>query len=562
MVVRTGLAALATLLVLPAGSYGGIRGASIPRPCSPRDGPASQPVALPGVFGCQAAALASAARARLSASDGNGYDNLGFAIASSSDGSIVAVGAPDHMVHGIATGAVYVFVKSASGWASATQTAELTASDGASGDTFGTSVAISSDGSTIVVGSPKHNLGGNIGQGAVYVFQRGPSGWATATQTAELSAVGGAAGDQLGDAVAISGTTIAAGADFRQVNSNLSQGAVYVFTETAANWSATSQAVLTASDGGAGDQIGAALAMSGGTIVAGAPYHDVGANANQGAAYVFEALPSGWTSGSQNAELTAPDGAADDSLGSAVAISGSTIVATAIGHKIGANDAQGAGYVYTQPAGGWASTNQAAELTASDGGDNDELGYSAAIQGSTVVLGAPYHDDPSGTAVGAAYLYAEPSAGWRASTETQQLLPGPNDAPGSGLGFGESAAIGGPVVAVGSSYNDPAHPGGTAYAFVNPPGYVNSVPTVSIKSPQNGADYAQGQVIHAQYSCAAAPPATLASCVGSVPDGALIDTTDPGSHTVSVTATDSNGVIVSQSVTYAVHAILPGRVRC
>lgn len=274
---------------------------------------------------------------------------------------------------------------------------------------------------------------------------------------------------------------------------------------------------------------------------------------------MFEALPSGWTSGSQNAELTAPDGAADDSLGSAVAISGSTIVATAIGHKIGANDAQGAGYVYTQPAGGWASTNQAAELTASDGGDNDELGYSAAIQGSTVVLGAPYHDDPSGTAVGAAYLYAEPSAGWRASTETQQLLPGPNDAPGSGLGFGESAAIGGPVVAVGSSYNDPAHPGGTAYAFVNPPGYVNSVPTVSIKSPQNGADYAQGQVIHAQYSCAAAPPATLASCVGSVPDGALIDTTDPGSHTVSVTATDSNGVIVSQSVTYAVHAILPGQ---
>src|SRR5579884_2381082 len=86
------------------------------------------------------------------------------------------------------------------------QAAELTASDGAAGDLMGESVAVS--GSTIVVGAPDHQVGANPQQGAVYVFTKPASGWANATQTAELTASDGAASDMLGFSVAISGQTI------------------------------------------------------------------------------------------------------------------------------------------------------------------------------------------------------------------------------------------------------------------------------------------------------------------------------------------------------------------
>ena len=137
-------------------------------------------------------------------------------------------------------------------------------------------------------------------------------------------------------------------------------------------------AELTASDGADGDQLGDSVAVSGSTIAVGAPQHTVGGVQGRGAVYVFSEPATGWQNAVQTAELTASDGATGDGLGYSVAISGSTIVAGAPDHGSG-----GTLYVFSQPGSGrWKSSSQTAELTASDGAAGDELGYSVAVSGT------------------------------------------------------------------------------------------------------------------------------------------------------------------------------------
>jgi hypothetical protein len=114
--------------------------------------------------------------------------------------------------------------------------------------------------------------------------------WVSTTQTAELTASNGQAGEELGDSVAVSGNTIVAGAPQVGVGSNSDVGAAYVYTEPAGGWVTTSAstAELTATDGDGSDNLGDSVAVSGSTIVAGAPRHDADSStANFGAAYVF-----------------------------------------------------------------------------------------------------------------------------------------------------------------------------------------------------------------------------------------------------------------------------------
>jgi FG-GAP repeat len=147
-------------------------------------------------------------------------------------GTIIAAGAPGATVNGNRhRGAVYVFTEPASGWADETQAAKLTATggaEGAEGGVLGDSVVVS--GTIIAAGAPGATVNGSTGQGAVYVFTEPASGWADETQAAKLTATHGGAFDELGRSVAVSGTTIAAGAPGATVNGNYGQGAVYLFT--------------------------------------------------------------------------------------------------------------------------------------------------------------------------------------------------------------------------------------------------------------------------------------------------------------------------------------------
>ncbi len=141
---------------------------------------------------------------------------------------------------------------------------------------------------------------------------------------------------------------------------------------------------LTASDGAANDELGASVAISGNTVVAGEPGCPSGCNF-VGAAYVFVQSGTGWANMTQTAKLTASDGVAGNALGFAVSISGETIVVGAHG----SNGGRGAAYVFVEPATGWANMTETAKLTASDSTANELVGRSVSISGNTVVAGAP-----------------------------------------------------------------------------------------------------------------------------------------------------------------------------
>src|SRR5262245_13692941 len=342
-------------------------------------------------------------QAKLTAFDGAEFDSLGTSAAIS--GRTIVVGAPSATVGSNSEqGAAYVFVEPSAGWADATQTAKVTASDGAAGDRFGSSVAIS--GNTIVVGAPDATVGGNAFRGAAYVFVRHGSRWTDRTQSAKLTASDGASFDLLGTSVAIAGHTLVVGVPGATVAGNASQGAAYVFVRPSAGWAnATQTAKLTASGGLPEDLLGSSVAINGGTIVAGAPSPPVTQNPHHGVVYVFVEPGSGWADATDTAKLTASDGADGDDYGFAVAISGTTIVVGAPDATVGANAEQGAAYVFVKPGSRWTDATQTAKLTASDGASVNLLGLSVAISGDTVVAGADLATVAANASQGAAYLF-------------------------------------------------------------------------------------------------------------------------------------------------------------
>jgi hypothetical protein len=102
----------------------------------------------------------------------------------------------------------------------------LIASDGAASDQFGESVAIS--GNTVLAGVPCKPFAGDVcGPGAAYVFVKPATGWASMSRTAKLIASDGTFQDQFGGSVGISGNTVVAGAPAP----NSFQGGAYVFVE-------------------------------------------------------------------------------------------------------------------------------------------------------------------------------------------------------------------------------------------------------------------------------------------------------------------------------------------
>ena len=409
-------------------------------------------------------------QAKLTASDGKADMNFGGAVAIAGD--TVVVSANDGPLGGNGgPGAVYVFTKPVSGWADMTQVAKLTPSDGAAGERFGSSVAISGD--TVVVGADEANLGSNsyhIQQGAAYVFTMPVTGWADMTQTAKLIASDYTDAAEFGTSVAISGNTIVVGAQQAMVGANEGQGAAYVFAMPNTGWAdATQTAKLSASDGAARnggweEYFGHAVAISGGTVVVGAYGDIIGGNDNQGAAYVFTEPVSGRADMTQTAKLTASDGAKYNDFGSAVSISGDTVVVGAYGAKVGNNSYQGAAYVFVAPVSGWADMTQTAKLTASDGAGYAQFGNAVSISGNMVVIGA--YDATVGAIdnEGAAYVFAEPGSGWANMTQTAKLTATDGD---GNTQFGFSVSISGSTVVVGanSAYVAGHSRQGAAYVF-------------------------------------------------------------------------------------------------
>jgi FG-GAP repeat len=388
--------------------------------------------ALPGTA---SASVAPSARLRAELSGSPGGGGVGGSVAIS--GATAVVGAPGTNVGGVVgAGAVYVFARSGTGVSATwTQQAELTAPDGARFDGFGQAVAIS--GSTVVVGAPEHNTG----IGAVYVFARSAGTW---SQQAELVGSDSTFGAYFGSSVAISGSTAVVGAvDIGGNGTPAGPGAAYVFVRSGPYWA--QHAELTASSVTGINFFGASVAISGATVLVGA----TGVYGDPGSAYVYVRSGTAWLgTWSQQAELTAGDGAANDQFGQPVAISGSTALVGAFEH----DSSTGAAYVFTQSGTAWP---QQAELTGGDGAANDEFGWSVALSGSTAVVGAYGHN----SSTGAAYVFKQSGTAWPQQAE----LTAGDGAAGDEFGYWAGTATA-TALAGAPAHNSNA---GAAYVFGN-----------------------------------------------------------------------------------------------
>ena len=306
-----------------------------------------------------------------------------------------------------------------------TQWQELTALDGAAGDEFGNPVSVSGD--TMVIGVPTKTVGSRAHQGVAYVFVLSGGVWSLQQ---ELTAFDGGADDYFGNSVSVDGDTVVIGASNKTIYSNFAQGAVYVFVRSGGIWSQEQELL---SDGSSSGYFGWSVSVSGDTAVIGT----IG-----GSAYVFVQSGGVWT---QQQELTPSGGDVDTWFGRSVSLSGDTAV-------IGA---RGAAYVFVQSGGVW---TQQQELTASDGAANDEFGYSVSVSGGTAMIGAPYRAINSNTQQGAAYVFVRSGAAW---IQQQELTA--SDGAG-GDWFGYSVSVSGDAAAIGAYGHNLSQ--GVAYVFV------------------------------------------------------------------------------------------------
>ena len=351
---------------------------------------------------------------KTAASDRATNDNFGYSVAISGDYAIVGADYEDEDAAGGSTlssaGSAYIFKRTGTTWA---QEAKIVASDRATGDFFGVSVAIS--GNYVVVGAnyeSENATGGNTlsGAGSAYIFKRTGTTWA---QEAKIVASDRARDDGFGGAVAINGDYVVVGAYQEDENatggSTLSAaGSAYIFKRTGTAWA--QEAKIVASDRAENDVFGFSVAISGDYVVVGAKYESEDAAGGStlsfaGSAYIFKRAGTAWA---QEAKIVASNRAESDYFGGSVAISGDYVVVGAY-NKTTSATSTGSAYVFKRTGTTWA---QQASIVASDRAANASFGYAVAISGDYAIVGAY-----AATGGGSAYIF-KPAPVWTGAVST------------------------------------------------------------------------------------------------------------------------------------------------
>jgi len=210
---------------------------------------------------------------------------------------------------------------------------------------------------------------------------------------------------------------------------------------------------IAASDGAAKDSFGAAVAISGDTTIVGAVFDD-DMGTDSGSAYVFVRNDDGtW---SQQAKLMSPDGEAGDLFGSAVAIFGDTALVGAPSAKDN-GVATGAVHVFVRNGENWAHQAKLVPMAAAA---DDQFGYALGLNGDTAIIGAPA-DDEAAPDAGAAYLYNRSGTMW---AEPAKVLA---KSGGEAAYFGASVAISKTTALVGAWDDGTAKNAGLVFVYVN-----------------------------------------------------------------------------------------------
>ena len=341
-------------------------------------------------------------------------------------------------------------------WSSASQQAKLVSSDIQSADELGYWCSISEDGNTAAVSAWSEDTGGS-NAGAVYVFTRSGTTW---SQQAKLQASDASSPARLGTSLDISsdGNTIAAGAQ-NAVSNPSRAGAVYIFTRSGTTWS--QQAKLTASDGAASDHLGWSTAISAdsNTVVSTAPGLDIGTDSSVGAIYVFTRSGTTWT---QSTKIANPvtGSFSGHRMTCGVDSDGDTII---MGCREGVSSGtlvSGTAYIFTRSGSTWSQQQQ---INASDAEAGDVFGEKVDIanDGNTVIVGAET-EDTGANGAGAAYIFTRSGTTW-----SQQQKIQASDAAGLDY-FGKDVALDktGNAAIVGALYEDvEGTNAGAAYIF-------------------------------------------------------------------------------------------------
>ena len=398
-----------------------------------------------------------------------GVVGYGIAVAMSTDGSTAVVGQLGDSTSTDVPGVAHIYTSDGANWA---QQAELTASDPSYDTLFGNAVAISADGDTVIVGDPGECGYGleNCEHGAAYVFTRSGSTW---TQQAELHG-----GPGFGGAVALSsdGNTALVGAGlsgyYGRFHAHGGNAPPTLFSRSGTTW--TQETTLNASNAsGPFDDFGYAVALSadGSTALIGDPTQDEDA----GAAYVFTGSGANWT---QQAELTGNGLATGSEFGASVALS-------ADGHTslIGAPSPDGgSAYLFGGSGSSWTQQSELtpddAEVKAFDGWFGDAVALDS--EGNVALVGAPWAEED----FGAVYAFAGEGSSWGQLGEFVLAKATPYDY------FGDAVALNGEGdVALIGRYDpgvdffrvpapSPRVPTGT-----KPPGTTSSNPSTSSTNP-------------------------------------------------------------------------------
>ncbi len=408
-------------------------------------------------------ALAGNAHATL-APDGllageSGAGRFGESVALSAGGDTALIGAPT--VDGEA-GTVRVFMRTGSTWTEQAELAPKSGEEIGNGE-LGSSVALSAEGSTAVIGDP----GDNGGAGAAWVFTRSEGG-AWTQQGGKLTGGEEEGEGRFGTSVALSAegnaAVIGAPGDAGKV------GAAWVFTLSGETWSQQGTKLTGSGESGAGE-FGRSVALSKqGTIaLIGAP----GDSSQVGAAWAFAASSEGaWSQLGEKLTGSGESGAGE--LGRSVALSSDGSTALLGGPADNANT--GAAWVFARSeAAAW--SQQGGKLTGGEEEGEGQFGSSVALSsdGNTVLLGGPA--DNANT--GAAWVFARSeAAAW--SQQGGKLTGGEEEGEGQ---FGSSVALssdGNTVLLGGPADNTNT---GAAWAFVNPPTVSN---VTSNEGPEAG----------------------------------------------------------------------------
>lgn len=379
-------------------------------------------------------------QAKLTASDAASEDFFGKSVAISGETALVGASYDDILADTNA-GSAYVFTRSGTVWS---QEAKLTASDTSAYNYFGCSVALLGD--TALLGATVDFTAGDR-PGYAYIFTRSGTLW---TQQAKLNADNGRSGDHFGFSVALSEGTALVGARYDNTSAGIDAGSAYVFTRNGTSWS--QQAQLSAGDTAVDDYLGYSVALSGDTALVGAHRDDTVVGVDVGSAYIFTRIGIVW---SHQAQFIAGDADEYDRFGIAVALSGDTAL-------VGSSNSLatvGSAYVFTRNGAAW---SQQAQLSISNAATGDYYGSSVALSGNTAMVGAFGDNTPAGLDAGRVFVFTRSGTDW---SQQAQLIA--NDASVEDL-FGKSVALDGDTALVGA-YHDDTEAGqnaGSAYIFI------------------------------------------------------------------------------------------------